>query len=135
MSKQANTGYVISPLQRRVWQLSELDGGPCYRVRGEVRIEGELDRARLLRAVESVVERHEALRTSLQMLPGISIPVQVVEDRQPVAFEEGNGSGEVDGGVCFTLTQEGGERHRLRISASAIFMDEASVNLVAREIA
>src|SRR5258708_1154428 len=144
MSKQINTGFVISPIQRRVWQLSEAEGSLSYRVRGEMRIEGELDRERLRKAVEVVVGRHEALRTSLQKLPGISIPVQVVDERTHVTFEEpessadgriNDGAAGVNSGLYLALTRESDGCHRLRMTAPSVCLDETSVNLVARQIA
>src|ERR1051326_3825530 len=146
MSKQANTGYLISPIQRRIWRLAQLDGSQWYRVQGAVRIEGELDGTRLGRAVEAVVARHEAARTTLQMLPGVSLPVQVVgEEWKSFANEKtqdgrnggtGNAaSSGVNEGLTVALVRESDRCHWLRISAPAVSLDEMSVILVAQEIA
>src|SRR5690348_10066531 len=147
MSKQANTGYLISPIQRRIWHLAELDGSQWYRVQGAVRIEGELDGARLARAVEAIVARHEAPRTTLQLLPGVSLPVQVVGEEQWkfLANEKpqdgrngGTGNGASSGGnegLTVALVRESDRCHWLRISAPSVSLDEMSVNLVAQEIA
>jgi amino acid adenylation domain-containing protein len=147
MSKQANTGYLISPIQRRVLHLAELEGSQWYRVQGAVRIEGELDRARLCRAVEKVVARHEALRTTLQMLPGVSLPVQVVGEEKWISFaseekHDGRNGGRgnsassgVDAGLTVALVRESDHCHWLRIGAPSVSLDEMSVNLVAQEIA
>jgi hypothetical protein len=145
MSKELNTGYLISPIQRRLWYLAELEGTQSYRVQGEVRIEGELDGVRLSRAVEAVLGRHEALRTTLQMLPGISIPVQVVGDErgnrfdidgeQDVCASATEEASAVDGGLRLALVRESARGHWLRISAPSVVLDEVSVHLVAHEIA
>jgi len=50
-----------------------------------VRIKGELDAKQLRRAVVEVVRRHEILRTTYEYLPGMSLPVQVVNDAEEAA--------------------------------------------------
>ncbi|MCB1056818.1 MAG: AMP-binding protein, partial [Acidobacteria bacterium] len=75
-------GYRLSPQQERLWGLLPETGGPgaCL----EVRIEGDLDRPRLRRAVEVVTERHDILRTGFVRLEGSDLPFQVVaEDAEP----------------------------------------------------
>jgi hypothetical protein len=147
MLKQEIEGYRISPVQRRIWRLADAEGWCAYRVEAVVCIDGELDRARLSRAVELVVERHEALRTRLQTLPGVSVPVQVVEERGRVdlgeyqesggaaGVGESGGPGRLEEGLRLELVGESNGRHRLRIGAPSVCLDTISLNLVAREIA
>jgi hypothetical protein len=47
-----------------------------------IQIQGSLQRARFVSALESVTQRHEILRTVFYTLPGMDIPVQVVADDQ-----------------------------------------------------
>ena len=145
MSKQANTGYLISPIQQRVWRMAELDGSQRYWVQGAIRIEGQLNEMRLRQAVAAVVARHEVLRTSLQMLPGVSIPVQVVsaeqwetfagEEKHPAWTNGGDVSADMSGGLILSLVRETDHCRWLRISAPSVCLDEISVNLLAQEIA
>ena len=44
-----------------------------------IRLEGSLDLERLRYALEQVIARHEILRTSFPLLPGLSLPVQVID--------------------------------------------------------
>jgi amino acid adenylation domain-containing protein len=54
-----------------------------YLVQCAVTLEGNLDAGRLLKAIQSATERHEILRTSFQCLPGMDVPLQVVNEEQP----------------------------------------------------
>ncbi|HSU17579.1 non-ribosomal peptide synthetase [Longimicrobium sp.] len=55
----------LSHAQQRLWFLEQLgDLGPAYHVRSRVRLRGELDRTALVRALDRIAERHEALRTT-----------------------------------------------------------------------
>ena len=86
MRSSGDRGFRLSPLQQRLWRLHRA-GRPAY-AQAEVALEGELDRERLATALERVVERHEALRTSFRPLPGLSLPLQFVGRPGPVAVPE-----------------------------------------------
>ncbi|GAB2955761.1 hypothetical protein GCM10027280_50270 [Micromonospora polyrhachis] len=67
----------LSPLQEGMWFLDRLDpGNPAYVVAIPVRLHGTVDRAALQSAVDTVVARHEALRTTFSARDGH--PEQVV---------------------------------------------------------
>ncbi|WP_139487922.1 non-ribosomal peptide synthase/polyketide synthase [Brevibacillus dissolubilis] len=69
--------YELSSAQRRVYILSEIEGnGTSYNMPFAMRIQGGLDVAQLERAFQALVERHEALRTSFEMVDGE--PVQKI---------------------------------------------------------
>jgi len=74
----AHEGFRLSPQQRRVWSLLQLDGGAPYHVCGVIAIDGELDIGRLDAALRQLVERHEILRTRIRRLPGADAPVQLI---------------------------------------------------------
>ncbi len=78
-------GFRLSPQQRRLWR----SGGqhPAYRARGAVLVEGTLDVEALRRALDDVVERNEILRTTFQLPPGLSVPLQVIRDHLAPAWE------------------------------------------------
>jgi len=69
----------ISHAQRRLWFLDRLEpGNPVYNLPVAVRLRGALDRVALERALQAIVGRHDALRTTFAVENGE--PVQVVHD-------------------------------------------------------
>jgi amino acid adenylation domain-containing protein len=77
---QSLAGYRISPQQKRLWSLQQLDGGLPYQSSCDVRIDGTLDSARLKAAIEAAIAKHEILRTTFGLLPGMSLPVQIIRE-------------------------------------------------------
>ncbi len=67
-------GVRLSPQQRRLWRLRDVS----LTVRAEVDLEGPPDREILLAALARAVARHDILRTSFRMIPGLRVPVQDV---------------------------------------------------------
>ncbi|CAG0944142.1 partial nonribosomal peptide synthetase DhbF, partial [Gammaproteobacteria bacterium] len=63
--------FPCSYAQQRLWFLEQLEApGAAYNVRLAVRLRGEVDAGLLQRALDAVVARHEALRTSLRQQDG-----------------------------------------------------------------
>ena len=61
----------LSFAQQRLWFLEQMGAaGAAYHVPTSVRLRGDLDRAALRRALDRVVERHEALRTVFPVADG-----------------------------------------------------------------
>ncbi len=57
--------------QQRLWFLEQLGGtGGTYHIRRRLRLQGELDRAALGGALDRIVARHEALRTTFVLVDG-----------------------------------------------------------------
>ena len=57
-------GYILSSSQRRLWVLSQFqEGNVAYNMPGVYVFEGELDQAALQYAFDTMVQRHESLRT------------------------------------------------------------------------
>ena len=73
----------LSPAQERVWFLELLHPGQRAYNDGEaVRLHGKLDSSLMEEALNVLVERHEVLRTLIQVVDGR--PVQVVHDTWPL---------------------------------------------------
>ena len=75
-------GFRLSPQQLRIWRL----GAAGLSTRGVALIEGGCDGERLRAALETVVARHEILRTVFVALPGMEAPVQRVLDEPRFGF-------------------------------------------------
>ena len=72
-------GFRLSPQQRRLWSLLEEDGVATYHARCSVLLKGKLNPDTLRTALQSIATRHEILRTSFRRLPGMTIPLQVID--------------------------------------------------------
>ncbi|HVV73605.1 MAG TPA: condensation domain-containing protein, partial [Verrucomicrobiae bacterium] len=66
-----STPLVPSFAQQRLWFLSQLEGvSEAYHIPLSVRLKGALDEGALVRALDSLVMRHEALRTTFYTIDG-----------------------------------------------------------------
>lgn len=79
-------GYRLSPQQRCLWQVQQGRGTLFSQI--AIRIEGELRRDLLVKALDELVARHEILRTAFFRTPGVPFPVQVIRDAAAPALEE-----------------------------------------------
>lgn len=72
----AAVGYPLTPSQAQLFVLSRMDGiGVAYNVPQQISITGPLDTSRLSRALQQLVDRHEALRSSFTLSDGTAIQV------------------------------------------------------------
>lgn len=79
-------GFRLSHQQRHRWRLQQQgDGQAAFMV---VRLRGEVSSDAVRAAVQTLVERHQSLRTSLLRLPGMKTPVQVIEPTPAIHFVE-----------------------------------------------
>ncbi|WP_437832120.1 non-ribosomal peptide synthetase [Sorangium sp. So ce1153] len=74
-------GVRLSPQQRRLWALHR--SGATVFARALIRLEGDLDAARLAGALGEVVARHEILRTTFRRDPRLKFPLQAVGGAAP----------------------------------------------------
>jgi amino acid adenylation domain-containing protein/non-ribosomal peptide synthase protein (TIGR01720 family) len=80
--KETIQGLRLSQQQRRLW--SRARRGAAGPARCLVSLEGGLDAGALAAALRGVVRRHEILRTTFRLLPGLTIPLQVVGEDDAV---------------------------------------------------
>ena len=71
----------LSFAQQRLWFLDQLQPGPLYNVPVALRLRGELNKDALEHALNSVVARHDALRTRFTVVDGN--PMQAAADPSP----------------------------------------------------
>ena len=85
MIQESVTGFRISPEQQHIWHLEQeaLSDSP-YRLLGQVLIEGDFQFEILQKALQYIVNRHEILRTSFRLLPGLAVPVQMIAETAEV---------------------------------------------------
>jgi amino acid adenylation domain-containing protein/non-ribosomal peptide synthase protein (TIGR01720 family) len=86
MPQEIIEGFRLSPPQKHLWLLQS-DQSPAYRARCMVRIEGALIAELLEQAIRHVIGQHEILRTAFKLLPGMTIPVQVITERTEFSLD------------------------------------------------
>src|SRR4028119_1108627 len=84
---QPSEGFRLSPQQKRLWQL-QTSQNTAYRTQGIVLIEGPLQAARLLAALQQVVDRNEILRTTFHRRSGMALAVQVIAEDTLATLEQ-----------------------------------------------
>lgn len=150
MSEMANAGYRVSPLQRHRWA-RRLDGREQRYAQLGIRVEGQVDVARLAAAVRAVVVRHESLRTGFVGLAGRAAPLQVINEPGPsplrvaespgvsldtLCRDERAGLDPVEGPTFrAAMTSIAPDRSFLVLSVHALVGDRRSLRSVLTEIA
>ena len=149
MLNQAIEGYHLSPIQRRLWMLAGAECVSDYRVRATVLLRGSLNSDVLQKSFQMAVQRNEVLRTKLCALPGMALPVQVIQEdgcfgemQQLNMNESGGHFTATAGGPCsdgsaleVKMASLDGRSHLLTISSPAINMDLKSLELLVHEVA
>ncbi|SFJ93142.1 amino acid adenylation domain-containing protein, partial [Paenibacillus sp. UNC496MF] len=140
--------YPLSSAQKRMYVLSQLEGAEqSYNMPVVMRIEGELDRERLEHALNRLIERHESLRTSFELVEGEAM--QLIHPSVPFAISEKRATeAEADALVAafirpFDLSQApllrvalielGEERHMLLLDMPHIVSDGVSMEILVNE--
>jgi amino acid adenylation domain-containing protein len=78
--------YPLSPAQKRLYVLQQMDkNNMSYNMPGAVIVEGDLEKEKLTRVFKRLIERHESLRTSFQVVN--DEPVQRIHDEPEFEIE------------------------------------------------
>ena len=137
MSTDAVSGFKLSQQQQRAWLQHSSGLAPCCR--GEWRIRGSLDETRLRTALQSVIARHEILRTLFHHQSGMILPFQIIQadglaqwsDMVPV------GAGDLEHGnvVQASLYVDAAGFHTLILQLPVLLADARSMQLLGEEVA
>ena len=108
----------LSPAQERLWFMEQLNAGePAYNEAEAVRLKGKLDVEVLERAFNVMIERHEILRTTIEVRD--ERPVAIVHESWPVKFKRIDlrnlAASEREAELARLLIDE--PRHRYRLEA------------------
>ncbi|MFL5384639.1 MAG: amino acid adenylation domain-containing protein, partial [Longimicrobiaceae bacterium] len=147
----------LSFAQQRLWFIERLEGvGAAFHIPVRQRLRGELDRAALRRALDRIVARHEALRTTFAEVDGA--PVQRIAPAEESSFQltEHDLRGDPGGGaelrrliaeesdapfdlehgplIRGRLVQIGDDDHVLLITMHHIVSDGWSMGVLTREL-
>ncbi|MDQ0274004.1 condensation domain-containing protein, partial [Cytobacillus purgationiresistens] len=92
--------YPVSSAQKRMLILNQLENiENNYNITGAVQLEGEIDALRIEKAIQQVINRHEALRTSFAQIedgfiqrihPHVSFSLERWEEEEPVVPQRVN---------------------------------------------
>ena len=86
---EAKPYYALSSAQKRLYVLSQMEGGALgYNMPAALSLTGPLDTAAFEAAFQALIDRHEALRTSFELVNGE--PVQCIHERVGFAIEHHN---------------------------------------------
>ena len=80
MSQTSIEGYQLSPQQKRFWLLKQKMHPTFSHAHCILLLRGDLDITALHTALQQVIERHEILRTAFQNMPGMGVPLQVIQN-------------------------------------------------------
>jgi amino acid adenylation domain-containing protein len=106
----ANERQALSFAQQRLWFLEQLGStGRAYHIPTRMRLRGELDRDALVRALDRIVERHEALRTTFHTVDGEPVQVIAPEGRFALAEHDLAGHADADAELRRLMAEESAE--------------------------
>ncbi len=88
MSSEQVEGFRLSPQQKHIWLQQDSDSQAAYRVQGTLKIAGNIDQEILGQALTFVVQRYEILNTTFHLLPGLTVPVQVINEPNGTVYNE-----------------------------------------------
>ncbi|MBX8544289.1 amino acid adenylation domain-containing protein [Pseudomonas cichorii] len=144
----------VSLAQQRLWFLDQLDhsAGAAYHIPALLRLNGELNRNALQRALDRIVERHESLRTTFerhgsQVLQRIAAPASITlsettvsqaldnEALQHMAAQEVSKPFDLAKGPLFRahLVRLSDSEHRLWVTLHHIISDGVSMGVLIDE--
>lgn len=131
-------GFSLSPQQKDLWPLQQRHPG-WFRTRQIISVEGTFDRAAVQSALDQIVQRHEILRTTFEAAPGMTMPVQVINEEAVVEIQsvtQFSKESDLEGqtGVRIELLNSADGRQVMAISAPTICCDTASMNNLAQEL-
>ncbi|WP_175999805.1 non-ribosomal peptide synthetase/type I polyketide synthase [Burkholderia vietnamiensis] len=141
------TVATLSEAQRQLWVLSEIDpeGSLAYNVNTTLELKGRLDEAAMRAAVQSLVDRHEALRTTIlpdgsgQIVhPSLTLALPLIDrDQDAWRQQESRQPFDLVNGPLFraALVRMDDEHHLLVMTAHHIVCDGSTFGVLLEDLA
>ncbi|WP_423395908.1 amino acid adenylation domain-containing protein [Burkholderia sp. LMG 21824] len=141
------TVAALSEAQRQLWVLAEIDpeGSLAYNVNTTLELNGRLDEAAMRAAVQSLVDRHEALRTTVMpdgsgqiVQPSLKLEIPLIDtDQDAWRDRESRQPFDLVNGPLFraALVRVGRERHLLVMTAHHIICDGSTFGVLLEDLA
>ncbi|WP_212004576.1 non-ribosomal peptide synthetase [Chitinophaga sp. HK235] len=80
-ARTASTRIPLSYSQERLWFIDQLQGSTQYHIPAVLQLKGTLDRTALSRTLQTIVNRHEVLRTVIEQSEGIACQRMLDKDQ------------------------------------------------------
>ncbi|WGV24584.1 non-ribosomal peptide synthetase [Halotia branconii] len=87
MNSEIIQGFQLSPQQKHLWLLQQYTNSLPFRSLCTVEINSDLHFETLKTTLETIIERHQIFRTNFRFLPGMTIPLQVIEDDKTLSIQ------------------------------------------------
>ncbi|WP_175728903.1 non-ribosomal peptide synthetase/type I polyketide synthase [Burkholderia ambifaria] len=141
------TVAALSEAQRQLWILSEIDpeGSLAYNVNTTLELNGRLDEAAMRAAVQGLVDRHEALRTTLTpdgsgqiVHPSLKLQIPLIDTNQDAWRDhESRQPFDLVNGPLFraALVRLDSTRHLLVMTAHHIICDGSTFGILLEDLA
>nr|WP_249183621.1 non-ribosomal peptide synthetase/type I polyketide synthase [Burkholderia ambifaria] len=141
------TVAALSEAQRQLWILSEVDpeGSLAYNVNTTLELNGRLDEAAMRAAVQGLVDRHEALRTTLTpdgsgqiVHPSLKLQIPLIDTNQDAWRDhESRQPFDLVNGPLFraALVRLDSTRHLLVMTAHHIICDGSTFGILLEDLA
>ncbi|ALX16880.1 non-ribosomal peptide synthetase [Burkholderia cepacia JBK9] len=141
------TVAALSEAQRQLWVLSEIDpeGSLAYNVNTTLELKGRLDEAAMRAAVQGLVDRHEALRTTVTpdgsgqiVHPSLTLRIPLIDaDQDAWRDQESREPFDLVNGPLFraALVRVDSERHLLVMTAHHIICDGSTFGILLEDLA
>ncbi|MDZ8237953.1 MAG: amino acid adenylation domain-containing protein [Nostoc sp. ChiQUE01a] len=88
MNNQVIHGFQLSPQQKHLWLLQQDNNSLTYYSFSAVEITGNLNTEVLKATLKTIANRHQILCTSFRCLPGMNIPLQVIENGSDLLIKQ-----------------------------------------------
>jgi amino acid adenylation domain-containing protein len=77
-------GFRLSPQQKQLWRLQQ--DSLAYYAQCAILIEGDIESGALEEALKKILRKHEILRTTLDWIPGLETPFQLILENPPLPY-------------------------------------------------
>lgn len=137
----------LSEAQRQLWLLTQIDphGSLAYNVNTTLELRGAVDLPALRRAIQSLVDRHEVLRTTISsdgqtqiVHPSLKLDIPVVEtDIELWLEQESRQMFDLTAGPLFraALLRVEDDRHLLALTAHHMICDGSTIRILLEDLA
>ncbi|CAM2005622.1 non-ribosomal peptide synthetase [Acanthopleuribacter pedis] len=124
-------GYELSPRQRDRHRAAGAHPA-CRDLQVALRFVGDVDRDALCAALEDLVAEHEILRTRFEKVPGMALPLQVIDDADTLVSVGNLACSEHDLGACFDTWRTSSDDGEIKVTFTLVDLVEGGFVVLMR---